>query len=262
VVTPKGGAGRTVTTLALAAAFGAARGGGVLAWDNSEARGTLGSSVEVASGSPPTVTDLLQWITRLDAGQVRPEELRRYLRPQHGGFDALAGDEVPGRIQLLGGGEVQRLRRVLTRQYQLLVMDTGSNVRAPNWLAGVWEAGSLVVPTTTDPMVAESGLWLLDHVTVLNRPDLARNAVVVVWSPKPVRGRRERARLEQTVTAYRARVGTVIVVPFDRAVASPDRRFHFDRLAPATRRAWMTAGAAVVEALDAADQSRQRGVNR
>src|SRR4051794_8772424 len=42
IANPKGGAGKTPTTLLLGATLGSVRGGYVLAWDNNETRGTLG----------------------------------------------------------------------------------------------------------------------------------------------------------------------------------------------------------------------------
>ena len=58
VATPKGGTGKTPTTVGLAAAFGRARGASVVAWDNNELRGTLG--YRTFRSHRATVMDLLQ----------------------------------------------------------------------------------------------------------------------------------------------------------------------------------------------------------
>jgi hypothetical protein len=49
VANPKGGAGKTPVTLLLAGAFGVARGGGVLAWDNNELRGTMNRAASITA---------------------------------------------------------------------------------------------------------------------------------------------------------------------------------------------------------------------
>ena len=41
-INPKGGAAKTTSVLAAGYTFGTVRGGGVVAWDNNETRGTLG----------------------------------------------------------------------------------------------------------------------------------------------------------------------------------------------------------------------------
>ena len=59
VVQPKGGAGKTPTTICLSAAFGAHRGGYVVGWDDNETRGTLAVRVSNPDDQRATVWDLL-----------------------------------------------------------------------------------------------------------------------------------------------------------------------------------------------------------
>src|SRR5699024_12749792 len=58
VVNGKGGAGKTPTTILLAAVLARYGGGGVLAWDNNQTRGTLGWRTEQAAHDA-TLLDLL-----------------------------------------------------------------------------------------------------------------------------------------------------------------------------------------------------------
>ena len=77
VANPKGGAGKTPVTLLLAGAFGVARGGGVLAWDNNELRGTMNRAASITA--PATVRDFLQAVHPVPE-QVRHGDLSGYVR--------------------------------------------------------------------------------------------------------------------------------------------------------------------------------------
>ena len=79
VANPKGGAGKTRVTLSLGGALGVARGGGVLAWDNNELRGTMNLCSE-HHGSTATVRDFLQAVPHLVPEQVRRGDLSGYVR--------------------------------------------------------------------------------------------------------------------------------------------------------------------------------------
>ena len=56
VANPKGGSGKTPTTLLLAGALGQARGGGVVAWDNNELRGNMHLRTHDTNAGPPSRT--------------------------------------------------------------------------------------------------------------------------------------------------------------------------------------------------------------
>jgi len=95
-VNPKGGAGTTTSTLMAGHIFGTFRAGGVVAWDNNETRGTLGSRA-MRAGHTNTARELLQDIGKFeDPLSARPEDLGLYLRGQGpSGFDVLASDDRP-----------------------------------------------------------------------------------------------------------------------------------------------------------------------
>ena len=87
-INPKGGAAKTTGVLAAGYTFGTVRGGGVVAWDNNETRGTLGIR-GTRSTHRNTTRELLEDLERFsdvyqsrigDLGRVRALAGRRALR--------------------------------------------------------------------------------------------------------------------------------------------------------------------------------------
>lgn len=246
VANPKGGAGKTPTTLLLAATLGFHRGGYTLAWDNNETRGTLGERSEAgASNGAGNVIGLLEQVPAFLSVQASVGSLGGFVRPQSAHFDVLASDDRPGRMEMVDDVAYRQLLNVLARFYRLLLIDTGNNVRAPNFLAAVRTASCLVVPTSVQADVANSGLWMLDHLDRLGRPDLVRNAVAVVTCAAPDV---DRSLLADITGHYREVVRDVVVVPYDRHIA-PGGRMSYRGLAKPTRRALLSAAVAVIESL-------------
>lgn len=81
-VNPKGGAAKTTGVLAAGYTFGTVRGGGVIAWDNNETRGTLG--IRGLRGTHRATTrELLEDLGRFnDVQQARIGELGAFVRSQ------------------------------------------------------------------------------------------------------------------------------------------------------------------------------------
>jgi MinD-like ATPase involved in chromosome partitioning or flagellar assembly len=244
VANPKGGAAKTPTTLMAAATLGDRRGGYTLAWDNNETRGTLGLRAEAAHHSR-NVIDLLDDIDQFLHTSASVGAMAGYLRPQSAHFDVLASDDVPGRMEMIDDVAFGRLQEALSRFYRMLVIDTGNNVRAANWTAATSSADCLVVPTTVQRDVADTGLWMLDHVVRTGRPDLAANAVAIVSCADPVT---DQGLLTEIVTHYRQVVREVVVIPFDPIIRAGGR-ISYDAVGLRTRRAWRLACAAIVDSL-------------
>lgn len=93
---PKGGAAKTTSVLVAGYTFGTVRGGGVVAWDNNETRGTLGIRGQRA-GHGNTTRELLEDLERFnDVYQARIGDLGAFVRSQRDAhFDVLASDERP-----------------------------------------------------------------------------------------------------------------------------------------------------------------------
>ncbi len=163
VLNPKGGAHKTTSTLLLAATFGTQRGGATLAWDNNETRGTLGWRAQNAPHHR-TAVDLLEDLDRFATpDRASLAALDTYVRTQvDARFDVLASDEDAAASSTIDATAFDRLHDVLSRYYRLLIVDTGNNMRASNWVAAVAAADQLVIVSTVREDTAASAAWLLD----------------------------------------------------------------------------------------------------
>ena len=251
VVQPKGGAGKTPTTICLAAAFGANRGGYVVGWDDNETRGTLAVRVTNPDDKNATVWDLLSDLAAFERFDARVGDLSHYVRSQPDAhFDALVSDDNPGNMSQIGEDEYQRLHKVLQRFYRMIVVDTGNNVRSPNWQAAVNSADLVVVVSSYQRDVGYSGSWVLDHLAQTGREELARNAVTVLTAADPTTDKVVRGQL---IGHFTARTRAVIEIPYDPALAHGGP-IRWNELATPTRNAWIQAGATIANCLAEKDQ--------
>ena len=254
VVQPKGGAGKTPTTIGLASALGAYRGGYVVGWDDNETRGTLAVRVDNADHQSTTVWDLLSDLASFERTDARVGDLSHYVRSQGAAqFDALVSDDSPGNMAQIGQSEYQRLHTVLQRFYRQIVVDTGNNVRSPNWQAAVNSADQIVVVSTYQRDVGYSGSWVLDHLIETGRAELAASAITVLTAADP---RQDPAVRSELIDHFRRRTRAVVEIPYDPLIALGGP-IEWLRLKPETRQAWVHAGAAVVNALAAQDESER-----
>ncbi len=251
VVQPKGGAGKTPTTICLSAAFGAHRGGYVVGWDDNETRGTLAVRVANPDDTRATVWDLLSDLAAFERFDARVGDLSYYVRAQPDAhFDALVSDDNPANMAQIGEDEFHRLHRVLERFYRMIVVDTGNNVRSPNWQAAVNAADLVVVVSTYQRDAGYSGSWVLDHLAQTGREKLARNAITVLTAADPTTDKTVRAQL---IEHFSARTRAVAEIPYDQQLAHGGPIRWID-LSPRTRNAWILAGATIVDALVEHDQ--------
>ena len=147
--------------------------------------------------------------------------------------------------QRIGQTEFDQLLLVAARYYRLVVFDSGNDESAARWLRMIDSADQLVVPTLAAPESAESAALLLEALADRdeNSAKLARNAVVVVTQAE----RGSSAEVRRIADAFTDLVRAVQVIPFDLALKSGPLRF--EALRPATRRAWIAAGAAIATGL-------------
>ncbi len=250
-VNPKGGAGTTTSTLLAGRTFGTYRGGGVVAWDNNETRGTLGQRARPA-GHVNTARELLDNIGLFEnEASARIGDLGLYLRGQGGAhFDVLASDERAEVTGHIDAREVGQLHALFSRFYRLILIDTGNNMRAPNWLAAVGAADLLVVTATVRQDTAAAALWMLDALEkdVYGPGRLKDRCVTLLAEPAPDCDLRLRAMMHNT---FGARTRAVMPIPYDKALVDGGV-VNYDRLSSATHSAWLHACAAIAEGLDTA----------
>ena len=156
VANPKGGGGKTPTSLIIAGEMGNARGGGVVVWDNNELRGNARDRSYFPHAR--SVADLLDAADTLERPDASFTELGYYLAHQtHGKYYVLSSD--PAGRAVMDQDQVRRVHRLLARFFEVIVIDTGNNEKAPNWLAARDLADCLVVPMK----------WRQDSILVANR---------------------------------------------------------------------------------------------
>ncbi|MGQ1840315.1 AAA family ATPase [Kocuria turfanensis] len=248
VLNPKGGAGKTPTVICLAAVFARLSGGGVLAWDNNNSLGSLGWRTFDA-GHEATVVDLLGRTEHFMTSDARVGDLSGYVHHQPADrYDVLRSDDRSGDQErhMVTGDEVDRLHAVAAKYYRAIVMDSGNTERGANWQAMIGHADQVVIPVKSVDDAAEGASRVLAalHAGDTHAQELARNAVVVVLCCEPGH---QKTKAKELAAEFAPYARAVVTIPYDRALV--EGRVRFSAMTPATRRAWLRAGAAVREGL-------------
>ncbi len=241
---PKGGVHKTTATVLCAATIGSVRGRGVIAWDDNELRGTLGLRAGSARHAR-TIRHLLADLTMLEVleGPELAEALDDYLRhAADGSYDVLAGEENPRFAEKLDPYTVRRVLDLLRRTHDVICVDTGNNVESANWQTVLQVADQLVVTSVPREDAAFTADWMLDLLHEQGMGSLVENAVTLLSCPTP----NPSAMLGDLSRHFATRTRAVTVVPYDPAL-EPGSSIDYPALAPATKRAWLDAAAAIAE---------------
>jgi len=134
---------------------------------------------------------------------------------------------------------------LLERFYRILLVDTGNNMRAENWLAAADAADLLVVTSTVREDTGYSGLWMLDALQDAGYANLKYKTITVLSDPSPKVDEQLAADL---VSVYEQRTRGVYRVPYDAALVSGSV-IPYNQLSDATQRAWLRACAGMAAAL-------------
>ena len=244
-INPKGGAAKTTGVLAAGYTFGTVRGGGVVAWDNNETRGTLGIR-GARSVHHKTTKELLADMGKFaDVSQSRIGDLGSYVRSQGDAhFDVLASDESANVTGQIHADDFNSIHQLLMRFYRVILVDTGNNMRAENWLAAADAADLLVVTSTVREDTGYSGLWMLDALQDAGYQNLKYKTVTVLSDPSATVDRKLAADL---VDIYQQRTRGVYRVPYDPALVAGSVLPYGD-LSHATRMSWFRACAGMASA--------------
>ena len=97
-----------------------------------------------------TTRELLEDLERFtDVYQSRIGDLGAFVRSQGDAhFDVLASDERPDVTGTIRAQDFDAVHKLLERFYRVILIDTGNNMRAENWLAAAGAADLLVVTST------------------------------------------------------------------------------------------------------------------
>lgn len=245
----KGGAGKTLATVCLSTVLTRHSGAATVAWDNNQTRGTLGWSTEAARHDA-SVLDLLPEIDRLLGTEARSADMAEYVHHQtRDRYDVLKSKpDILAAEQRFGAETVDRVHKVLTKFYRLVLIDSGNDETDPMWLAGLDRTDQLVVPTTTDDKWCESAALLLEQLMGAGGRyrELAENAVVIVGvETSDVKPEKVTEQVRRFKDAGLGR--DVLTIPYDAGLKA--RIINFDALQESTKLAWLAAGAAVAKGL-------------
>jgi MinD-like ATPase involved in chromosome partitioning or flagellar assembly len=245
-INPKGGAAKTTGVLAAGYTFGTIRGGGVVAWDNNETRGTLGIR-GARSSHTQTTKELLADLGKFnDVTQSRIGDLGAYVRSQGDAhFDVLASDESPNVTGQIHADDFNSIHQLLMRFYKVILVDTGNNMRAENWLAAADAADLLVVTSTVREDTGYSGLWMLDALQDAGYQNLKYKTVTVLSDPSTTVDAKLAADL---VDVYQQRTRGVYRVPYDGALVAGSV-LPYNQLSHGTQMSWLRACAGMASAL-------------
>ncbi|GAA1601184.1 hypothetical protein GCM10009804_67190 [Kribbella hippodromi] len=243
VANPKGGSGKTPTTLLLSGALGQARGGGVVAWDNNELRGNMHLRTH-DTNSRSTVTDMLQAMPMLTQPDARLGDVAAYLRHQVSGqYDVLTSATTT--YAQIEAKDFDQIHRLMSRFYKVLVIDTGNNEGSSNWREAMKAADALVIPIKWKSLSCAAAVQMLEELDNQG-PEaqrLIRRAVIAVSNgPGDVNKEVEK----QLRPYFDSRAAAVVDIPTDMHIAAEGPLDH-SALQPATRRAALELAAKVSE---------------
>ncbi|MEZ5214801.1 MAG: chromosome partitioning protein [Microbacterium sp.] len=231
VLNPKGGAHKTTSTLLLAATFGTQRGG--TTWPGTTAKPRRPGLARAERAAPPHRRRPARapgFVRRAEPGEPRRPRHRASRRstPE---FDVLASDRRRRGVVVDRRGRVRPPARRAVAKYRLLIVDTGNNMRASNWVAAVAAADQLVIVSTVREDTAASAAWLLDGlregadrkiddaVTILS---LARRPSPTASSPSASVSASRRSRATSCTCPSTPRSSTAGPIDFDASRPSRD----------------------------------------
>lgn len=247
IVNGKGGAGKTPSTVLLAAVFARYGGAGVLTWDNNQTRGTLGWRTEQGPHEA-TLMELLPQVDRLLSTGAQSADLAHYVHHQtRDRFDVLRSKPMElASAQRVEPEDVDAIHAVAAKYYRLIFIDSGNDESDPMWRRMIDHTDQLVVATTTRDDHAEAGALLLEALGERDERSarLAQNAVVIVTQADP---KAQPGDVQRVANGYRDLARAVATIPFDPAMV--DGILRYGSLRPTTQRAWLAAGAAVARGL-------------
>ena len=149
VVSPKGGVGKTTTSIMLGTLLAMIRSDRVVALDTNPDHGTLGRSL--APDHAVFVDDLLGVV---DQPALTVAMLDRFLARAPHGMLVLPAPTEPERMDLLDGAAYERVIHRLQEMVNILVLDCGAGMRDPVTRAAIAAADQVVLVSDADPATA------------------------------------------------------------------------------------------------------------
>ncbi|MFK0005027.1 MinD/ParA family protein [Paenarthrobacter sp. NPDC090522] len=246
----KGGGGKTTTLYNIGAIIGSLTSHKILALDGNDNHGTLGDKGRRQSHDA-TVRDLLNVLDAYTKDNpsgtfVPPALIAPYLHAQPEKFDVLPSQNRAYDTKVLTAPELRRLYELVSPSFSHVLIDTGNNIEG--------DASTSTVQVAAD---------VADHYvfSMMGKIDNARNAFATMdYLIRAGFGEKVRASvaivnkthttapedLDEIIEFLKGRVSTYVIVPWD-AELDRGRDIRFDRLAPATRNAYLDAAVAILD---------------
>jgi putative peptide zinc metalloprotease protein len=177
VVSPKGGVGKTTTTFLIGNLLSARARARVVAVDANPDFGTLAALAPDEVRSERSLADLLP---RVEEVETAPE-LRPYMSCLPTGMHLLAAPADAELMAVIGADGYDRLLDLLSRFYDIVILDLGTGITAPVSQWAVGRADQLIVITTPEWVTSANVSGALRHLPmedatlVLNQA--GRNAI-------------------------------------------------------------------------------------
>ncbi|HEX6920384.1 MAG TPA: MinD/ParA family protein [Actinomycetes bacterium] len=236
VLSRKGGAGKTTTTLMLGHTFARQRGDRVVALDANPDAGSLANRLRRETDA--TVTTLLHDRELID----RYADIRGYTSQAMTRLEVIASDDDPRISQALGEADYRQVIDLLDRHYNLVLVDTGTGILDDAIQGILKEADQLVLvmpPALDGARVAAATLdWLDAH----GYDWLVRGSVAVI---NGVRGG-ELVELERVEEHFSDRCVATVRIPWDSTLEA-GALTSLGELRPATRAAYLQLAALVAD---------------
>jgi putative peptide zinc metalloprotease protein len=234
VLSRKGGAGKTTTTLMLGHVMALNRGDRVVAIDANPDAGTLAD--RLGRRTTASITTLLEERDRIE----RYTDMRTYTSQADTRLEVLGSDDDPMVTRSRGADDYRAAIDVLDRHYSLVIIDTGTGILedAVQGILGEADQVIVVMPVALDGARAAAMTvdWLQEH----GHERLVKDAIVVI---NGVHGPTQ-LDLERVEEHFRARCSAVQRIPWDPALVD-GARTALHELRPSTRTAYLELAALV-----------------
>ncbi|WP_084965787.1 MinD/ParA family ATP-binding protein [Thermoactinospora rubra] len=246
VLSLKGGVGKTTTAVGLGSMLAAVRGDRVIAVDANPDRGTLSDRVRVETNA--TVRELLTELTPAD--NVRYADVRAFTsQSQSSRLEILASARDPAVSEAFSASDYRAVAQLLEQFYSICITDCGTGLLHSAMSSILTLAHQVVLVTSPSVAAARAAEATLDWLEVHGYADLTRSATVVLSSVRP--RNKSTVDLEALNGYFKDRCRAVVSIPYDPHLEE-DSELDLDRLAKATRDAYLVLAATVGDAFGAA----------
>nr|WP_150254964.1 MinD/ParA family protein [Nocardiopsis deserti] len=239
VLSLKGGVGKTTTTVALGSTLASLRGDRVLAVDANPDRGTLSDKVRLETAA--TIRDLLNERHLVS----RYADIRGFTSQAPSRLEILASDRDPAVSEAFSDADYREVSRIVEHFYSICITDCGTGLLHSAMRGVLGLADQVVLVSSASVDGARSASATLDWLEAHGHGALVRSAVVVLSMVRS--DSKSSVDLNRLEEHFAGRCRDVVRVPWDGHLEE-GAEVDLERLAPATRDAYLQLAASVGEA--------------